>query len=538
MALIKVTAPLGNGLQLMWRLPLVFVAVLSILCPAWATGETRLNRISAEEVSIPVADGAGSSRVPFLVEAGSPEPQCVATDAKGPLNTIPSADIKLTWAGGYPSAGKRTLATLVIQVMTTSLTEPGVDYSGSILCFWSDSAANVSFGFRIKPQPAAEYSVEPETLDVAIGPDLPDQARLSIRNTGRTAITQIFVSSAGLTDPTTRAAVGPFSVSGTDLAVVPLAPGEEKQFTVLLPRPVLAGAFAGQLNVLVNDRVPKHVALTLRTRGPNAIPILSRAAPFEYLVGLPALLFLLTLMIGYGVSLLLEAWFAGGGLERATAIRALYGSLHNLDIIAEHMRDWESEYGSAFTNTNVRRDLLTKEIMNLLARGDGVPQTQLADVAARAEQTLPFYEALWRATEVATEKIQNADQRLQTVRALDGIEPGSDLAAYRKELEKTIEQSARSRSLATAGLATVVSLPVDSDAMEKQLAAIRRRMRLMEWLQRLVVWVGVLGVAYLTFWFGKLSFGTLQDYINVFFWAVGLTQTGSQLLARARAGHS
>ena len=85
---------------------------------------------------------------------------------------------------------------------------------------------------------------------------------------------------------------------------------------------------------------------------------------------------------------------------------------------------------------------------------------------------------------------------------------------------------------------SVTTLAVDPAAVAKQLTAIQRKMRVMEWLQRGVVWVAVFGTAYLTFLFGKFSFGTLQDYINVFFWSVGLTQTGSQVLAKVRSGRS
>ncbi len=504
--------------------------------PDLASAQSPLTRISSEEVIVPLADGAGSSRVPFLVEAKTAEPGCIATEAAGQLNAIPAQDVVLTWEGGFPSTAKRTPASLQIRVVTTTFTEPGVDYAGKVLCFWSKSTPSVDFSFKVKPQPVADFSMSPETLDIVVGPGMPGEARLRIRNTGRTAIRDVSASSLGLTDPTTRASVGSFDVPKQQLTIVPIAPGEEKEFSFSLPHPVMAGAYAGQLCVLVNGRVPKTVPLTVRTRGPNCVPLLSRLLWFDYMPWLPVLLFALVLFAGYGVSLLLESWFAGGGLERATAIRSLDGSFRALEGLAEQIRNWESENGAAFAVTKDRRALLAKEISGLLLRADGSPQSQLTEAASRAEQALPFYEALWRAVEVATERFHDRAHRLAAVKALDAIEPGSDLAAYRKALEETIKKSAASTEAAAALSAT--TLAVDPAAVAKQLAAIQRKMRVMEWLQRGVVWVAVFGTAYLTFLFGKFSFGTLQDYINVFFWSVGLTQTGSQVLAKLRSGRS
>ena len=212
----------------------------------------------------------------------------------------------------------------------------------------------------------------------------------------------------------------------------------------------MAGAYAGQLSVLVNGRVPKTVPLTVRTRGPNCVPLLSRILWFDYMPWLPVLLFALVLFAGYGVSLLLESWFAGGGLERATAIRSLDASFRALEGLAEQIRNWESENGAAFAVTKDRRALLAKEISGLLLRADGSPQSQLTEAASRAEQALPFYEALWRAVEVATERFHDRAHRLAAVKALDAIESGSDLAAYRKALEETIKKSAASTEAAAA----------------------------------------------------------------------------------------
>ncbi len=519
------------------RALLLALTVLSV-GPGLASAQSPLTRISSEEVVIPLADAVGTSRVPFLIEANTPEPRCIATDAAGQLNTIPAQDIALAWLSGFPSTAARTPATLEIRVVTAISTEPGVDYVGKVLCFWSKSTPSMDFSFKVKPQPVADFSMSPETLDIVVGPGMPGEARLSIRNTGRTTIRQVSASSLGLTDPATRASVGSFDVPKQQLPIVPIAPGEEREFSFSLPRPVMAGAYTGQLSVLVNGRVSKTPSLTVRTRGPNRIPLLSRCSWFDYMPRLPFLLFLVTLIAGYGVSLLLESWFAGGGLQRATAIRSLYGSLQALEGVAEQVRNWESQNGPAFTQTEVRRDLLAKEISGLLLRPDS-PQSQLTESASRAEQAIPFYQALWSAVGVASQRFHDRAHRLAAVQALDAIKPGSDFAAYRNALEEAIEKSAASTEKAAALLAAgVVTLPLDPAAVAKQLATIQRKMRAMEWLQRGVVWVAVFGTAYLTFLFGKFSFGTLQDYINVFFWSVGLTQTGSQVLAKVRSGRS
>jgi hypothetical protein len=47
-----------------------------------------------------------------------------------------------------------------------------------------------------------------------------------------------------------------------------------------------------------------------------------------------------------------------------------------------------------------------------------------------------------------------------------------------------------------------------------------------------VVWVTVFFTAYQAYFAHNLAFGTLSDYFVVFLWSIGLTQTGSQILAR------
>ena len=137
----------------------------------------------------------------------------------------------LYWpGGGFPSTAKRAPASLQIRVVTTTFTEPGVDYAGKVLCFWGKSTPSVDFSFKVKPQPVADFYISPETLDIVVGPGMPGGAQLRIRNTGRTAIREVSASSLGLTDPTTRASVGSFDVPKQQLAIVPIAPGEEKEF--------------------------------------------------------------------------------------------------------------------------------------------------------------------------------------------------------------------------------------------------------------------------------------------------------------------
>jgi hypothetical protein len=153
---------------------LLGLLVLSV-GPALASAQSPLARLSPEEVIIPLADGAGASRVPFLVEAKTPEPKYIATDATGPLNAISARDVALTWEHGFPSAARQSTATLQIRVVTSAVTEAGVDYAGKVLYFWSNPTPSVDLSFKVKPQPLADFSISPETLDIVVGPGMPEE---------------------------------------------------------------------------------------------------------------------------------------------------------------------------------------------------------------------------------------------------------------------------------------------------------------------------------------------------------------------------
>lgn len=65
-----------------------------------------------------------------------------------------------------------------------------------------------------------------------------------------------------------------------------------------------------------------------------------------------------------------------------------------------------------------------------------------------------------------------------------------------------------------------------------------RRITRMAWVYRLTVWLVVSAVAYLTFYDRAFAFGTARDYISLFLWTLGLTQTGTQILARGKSSYT
>jgi hypothetical protein len=56
----------------------------------------------------------------------------------------------------------------------------------------------------------------------------------------------------------------------------------------------------------------------------------------------------------------------------------------------------------------------------------------------------------------------------------------------------------------------------------------------MEWLQRALLWFATASVAYSTFYVGDAGFGSTNDYLKLFTWALGVTQAGAQILSQAR----
>ena len=61
-----------------------------------------------------------------------------------------------------------------------------------------------------------------------------------------------------------------------------------------------------------------------------------------------------------------------------------------------------------------------------------------------------------------------------------------------------------------------------------------RKIRMMTWFQNVIVWGLTVISAYLAFYADNAAFGTVTNYLAALMWALGITQTGTQLVTRVR----
>ena len=101
--------------------------------------------------------------------------------------------------------------------------------------------------------------------------------------------------------------------------------------------------------------------------------------------------------------------------------------------------------------------------------------------------------------------------------------PAQDLNRYRNDL------LTKFASTLAAGQAAV---PLDSGSKQWTPEEVKRKIGRMAWIYRTVVWAVVVMTAYYSYYAHNLVFGTLSDYLVLFIWALGLTQTGTQLMTR------
>jgi hypothetical protein len=364
---------------------------------------------------------------------------------------------------------------------------------------------------------APDFAIaSPDKVDVSLLRRGPDTVPIEIHNTGDAAVT-LSVLPTVLVDASTghRQPLGA-SRLGT------CAAGSICDFTVTLPRPAYAGAYSGALTLSADGALRRSVPVVLRTRGPNFVPW-GWDEPL-----LPVGLFWLVTIVGFLLSSAVDAWFAGGGRRRVQARLLVERSAARLADVQVFLAAWPNAADTATSLARVRAALNDAEHLRATAEERAVDliETDAQTLALRANQAA----ALRLALEAAAQRFSGA-ALAPIVAALDAVDPGrhADVVTYRKALEAAMVPTLEGRE-AGASAMTLPAMP-----LIQRLAA---RSRLMDALYSGVVCLTVGLVAYLMFFDRAFSFGTARDYINLFLWTLGLTQTGSQILARTKSSQT
>jgi hypothetical protein len=505
-------------------IPLFVCTFLTVAAPAQSEQE-KLTKLAPEPVSVHVENGSGSLNLVFVLKAGSRVPAFKVTSAVGGATAIPETDIALAWSTTPTpdQSAKRTLLVANLNVNTRVFVEPNVEYKGRIIFLWPNSEQGIDF--TVIDKSSLGFDLSESKLDLVLGPNQPSTVSLRVKNTGKAEIQRLTISSSPLVDSETQHRTAlPTTVK--EFHSAPIRPAQESEVSIALSSPELAGSYTGTLEVVANGSLRKSIPIVLRTRG----PVTARGISF-----LPFLLFVATLTLGFWLSTKIDDWFNLGGLQRTQTLLSLQQSERGLARLLDQTGHWETDLAAKiFAQTKIRLEQSLEELRGLLGTFSEIPQEQLVTEALRYTATL-CQGNLWRGfVEVALKQWAGDTQKeklKQVLTALDAASPTADLTAYRESLRKILSESAGESG---------ASVDVINEALPAvpPPADLKARIRFMAGLQRTVVLFVVFISAYQIFYAHHFSFGTLLDYLGVFLWTLGLTQTGSQILARARSTYN
>lgn len=517
------------------------ILLLALLLQAGArpaAAQDRLTKLDPEPLVVHLENGGGAADATFILAQGAEVPKYTVTAAVGGSNTIPAADIHFEWvsdakpapspeaqpsAAGQQGAQRGALAGQ-LTVNTRVNVEPDTDYKGRVIFYWADAAQPVTMNFTISDRATVAFSLTPTSLDLTFVQSQPDTITLRVKNTGRAAIKKLTVSSSNLLDAETqRRLVLPEVV--TEFGTIPLAPSQEAEVSLKAPRPIWAGSYAGTVDVVANERAHQSISFAVRSRGPTL-------GGDTYWI--PFLLFVATLMLGYLLSTMLENWFNLGGLQRAEAQLSLRRSERELARVAAQVEKF-GRPPQVFAQTRIRLQQDINGLSELFRRLPELTRDELVAEAKRFATSATLAGIFESAVGVALKQWPDQPEKLdQVLTSLDREPQGTDPNAYRARLREILESAAPSPQEDTPtafnARAALPDAPTPAD-LEQQI-------KLMAHLERLVAAAVVFIMAYQLFYARDYTFGTLLDYLGVFLWSLGLTQMGTQLIARARSSYT
>lgn len=487
------------------RAALVAAVLLGAAADASAADEV-VHKLTAEPLVVLVDGGLGSATLvctlpPPEEGQGLTMPVVTLTDAVGARDSMPASSLSFVWEPPDPALPSLRRGRLMVSKPIAL--ESGVTYKGAIVLA-SANGATQSIEYSLVDKKALAFEVEAGRQEFAYGLGQPLTIPIRVKNTGQVPISSLEISTLGLVDGTRQLAFG----EPRTITVSPVSPSRETTVSLSLSPPRFAGTYTGSLRVTANGGAEgRSLPLLVRSRGPNLV--LTRLGSRWAL--LPGVFFVAAVLLGIGLSSLLDGWFGeGGGLARADARIVLERALRDLKAAQlvierrERMPTATAWIDSACSEVEEAvRESSQAELKKLIEQKDRATGAAAQSVAL--VWAVGYAEQQW-----------SGDLRQEVLAKLDAV-PLADAAAYRAALVKAIsgfgkEEGATETRLADAGQKLV------------------RAKRLMSGLYVAVGWLVVLATAYAAFYAKNAAFGTLADYLTVFMWALGLTQTGKKLV--------
>ncbi len=498
----------------------VVICLLALVAFPTAAQEARLTKLAPDEVNLQSNKGAGQLTIIYSRKrTDTAVPQIEISDAIGTINKIPKANISAEWINQQPD-----LLTLNLKVDTKERLETNVPYKGKLIFSWPDAQQTESFS--ILDATTVGFDLSAAKVDAFLLGGQPSKVKFIVTNTGKEEISKISVFDLDLESATThrRANFG----NQQDLQVN-IGPGQEKVVEVALPTLPFAGVYSGLLNVVANDEARKSIPLTLTTRGPNA-----GATGW-----LPFVLFFAVLGLGYFISLQLEDWFGLGGLQRAQATITLDKYKTTISKWLDDLKAWEgANPGITVPKAKLRMNAALTEVTRVLS----TQKTQSTDtLVSEGTRTAPLVSAsliLMDKLNIAASQWLTPETLKPVVDDLDAVDmpdTAEGIDKYRQDLNDVLEKHTPKPEEGQPLGAPMPATETPSVQLVQQLEIKIERMAL---IHRFVVATVVFSTAYLTLYWNNLDFGTLPDYFGVFFWSLGLTKTGTDILAKPKSSYT
>jgi hypothetical protein len=388
-------------------------------------------------------------------------------------------------------------------------------------------------------EPKPSFQVLKSRIDRVVDRGETDYEFIGVQNTGKTAVREIKYEGE-FADPKSGAKIlMPPAVA--DLPADGIQPANQFSIKVKMSRPVRAGSYSGALVLTSPGADAKSVSVSIRSRGPLPNMPFGESPFYE----LPAILFIVVVLIGFGVSWMLDQWM-GTDLPRLRALQSLRNSQTIILSMSDRVRKWPGDHTSlsAFPLTMNRMALLVPDLTRVIA---GATQSAPTDLTAAGQSyslvsakllifssALDLIESLYSQKGNDPSSLAYLNSAIKRLDALDFSE-ASPIATFRANVVTALsETSSAGAGVATATPAAANTAVVQTVQIETTQKKLERDIQLITLAQHAVVWVVVVLTGLTTYFLANSTYGSAGDYIGTLLWSLGLTQTGKQIISRPR----
>src|SRR5260370_8356210 len=179
------------------RIGIFRVAAAFFLFAAAARAQSY-TKLAPSDPVVHLSNSQGTETIYFSKAGAAVMPiKIVPTEAAGKTNSLPAKDIKI----GDPVSLETNVFSVSITVTPSQVVEPDTPYEAALLLFESQKASTpTTVKFKIVNDATISLDTTPSTVTAAVGGLLDPHQRIRIRNTGKSAITSLHITSSTLPD--------------------------------------------------------------------------------------------------------------------------------------------------------------------------------------------------------------------------------------------------------------------------------------------------------------------------------------------------